>query len=153
MALIPYTIYLSEEELGRFNGISAYEYMGEASSQEVFTQALYPIYNYYKKRTPNVAVYSTPKDVTENENTLTVIETENSFILLRQKFFPQKNIVYLNKREALLDVERTWEVLSVLINQKEYKQVNFSMMSWTKMAYAYRLNCVYGLEIVDITLY
>ncbi len=153
MTQTPYTMYLSEEELGRFKNISTYEYMGEDSTPEVFPQALYPIYNYYKKRTPNVVVYSTVKNVTKKEKTLTITETENSFILLRQKFFPQKNIVYLNKREALLDVERTWKVLSVLMDLKEYKGVNFSMKSWTKMAYAYRLNVIYGLDIVDITLY
>lgn len=157
MKQTPYIIYLGEQEQNRFKNISIYEYMTESSAPEVFNQALYPIYTYYKKRTPTVLPYSTTKYPATTravtENTLTIFETESTIILLLQKFFPKKNIIYLNKREAHLDIERTWKILSTLKDLKEFKQVSISIKSWSKLAYAYRLNMIYGLEVKDITTY
>lgn len=149
----PYTIYLSQEELNQFEDIKQYDYMNEESTPSVFKFALYPIFNYYKKRTPHIEIFTSPVTASKNSETLSITETDSFFRLVLQKLFPRQEVLLVNKREARLDVERTWNIISNSRELKEYKNINVSMHSWTKLVYAYRLNKVYGLSILDTTIY
>lgn len=150
-----YTIYLSEKELTRFDSISPYEYMTEDSKSDIFNQALYPIFNYYKKRTPSVEKVASREmpPLVENKGTLIIIGTTSTLTLFLQKMFPSKNKLYLDTTESLLDVERTWSIISNSRDLKTFKEVTFQLTPWTKLAFAYRLHKVYNLKITDNTTY
>lgn len=148
-----YTIYLPQDELRRFDDIKPYEYMNDDSTTQVFEQALYPIFNYYKKRTKHIATSPLPVAHKDEKDTLTIKETSSAAALLLQKLFPKKDTLLIDSREARFDVERTWNIITSSRDFTGYKKVCLAIRPWTKLVYSYRLDKVYGLAITDITTY
>ncbi len=148
-----YTIYLPQEEYKHFDEIMPYEYMNDTSTAQVFEQALYPIFNYYKKRTKHIVTSPPPITHSIEKETLTIKEATSMAALFLQRLFPKKDILLVDGREARLDIERTWNIISASRNLTDYKKVCLAIRPWTKLVYAYRLDKVYGLEIIDVTTY
>jgi hypothetical protein len=147
-----YTLYFSKESLGLFDSVKPYDYMDDSSSPAVFKQALYPIFNYYKKRTSKIEVDAVNENTTHlQEGDLLIETTASSLKLFLQKILAKKNILLIDEREALLDVERTWKIITASKDLHTYKRVLLCSKDWTKMVYAYRLCNAYNLQIVDIT--
>jgi hypothetical protein len=149
-----YTIKINTSDIEKMESVNYYQYMDKASSEIIFEKATYPIFRYYFERTPNIEKVTTKSKKVHEENlpkkSVCICITNNPLIPLLSRLFARQYL-YLNKKEATTDIERTWNIIEKSVNFAKIDTVYFSYDHWTKIAYAYRIGKVYNKSIVDIT--
>jgi hypothetical protein len=154
--MTPYTIKIAREESKKLEDIDIYEYLDARNDKSIFENTNHPYFRYYSRKTPHINLV----EYTGEENSEAKIAEENTLYLclsegvidtkLKNMFLTKGGrVLYLEKDDATLDLERTWKMIEQKRDLTSIKKIVFTWRHWSKLVYAYRAAKVYTLEIED----